>query len=453
MTGPPAADKSLLDRLNALKPSSVSLGTPSQTAHALRSVTEAPVADIDRVAVAGVGSAAPPPATREEALAARLRTLRQQADSPYHPAPHPRDEAAAHDRRHVGHDPNDLPVQIDEQALNDVLLDLAATGLGDEDADTDNGADSIVQLPDVPAGDRIDDAGGDGAGEDDGDTEQVEALLKSVVSPAAWQQHLLARAGCPDGGDGRLQGKEAAPRNSSRGNDSDDSDGDDMSRAVSRVLAQARDEAALQQKDDDNHGDDDEEANNAPFPQRERRPPKDDTGDADNGGLRLPAVPTTFVDPPHSADNDGGGDGGGDDDDSISARLAALRGLCGPATGLATTDAFGLPSAPTFQPGDSTTAGQYRLRGPPTTYGRHGYTDADMQTWCIVCLEDATVRCLGCADDGGGGGTRMEDDDDGGTDNAYCERCWRAMHVGPAAGFDERGHKRVPLVRRMPGGT
>lgn len=135
----------------------------------------------------------------------------------------------------------------------------------------------------------------------------------------------------------------------------------------------------------------------------------------DEAGLSLPTVPTRLVDPaparaPSAASNSD------PFESSIAARMAALKGA--PPV---QTDAFGLPSAPTFQPEDRPVAGVAR---------KPGYTDEDQKTWCIVCLEDGTVRCLGCDGD------------------VYCARCWREMHVGLSAGYDERGHQWEKFDRR-----
>ncbi len=145
-----------------------------------------------------------------------------------------------------------------------------------------------------------------------------------------------------------------------------------------------------------------------------------DDGDADGGEsedhvLALPTVPSQLVDPVPSARP------GDDFENDISARLASLRGL-------GALDALGMPSAPTFQPQDNTPAtgsGKGLLRS-------NKYTDEDQKTWCVVCLEDATIRCVGCDDD------------------VYCGRCWKEMHVGPSAGYDERGHQWVKF-QRTPG--
>jgi hypothetical protein len=144
----------------------------------------------------------------------------------------------------------------------------------------------------------------------------------------------------------------------------------------------------------------------------------DGDGDGDDDGdkptLTLPTVPSQLVDPaPKQGDND-------DFESDISARMASLRGL-------GSLDALGLPSAPTFRPQDhnpsaSAPVGKDLLRSSK-------YTDEDQKTWCVVCLEDATIRCVGCDDD------------------VYCARCWKEMHVGPSAGYDERGHRWVKFER------
>lgn len=143
--------------------------------------------------------------------------------------------------------------------------------------------------------------------------------------------------------------------------------------------------------------------------------PLDKDEDAHGADFRLPAVPTALRDPapPSQA--------GDPFESSIAARLAALKG---PGHEPIATDAFGLPSAPTFHPEDrSGAAAAAAAAGKGKLGSVAGYTDDDQKTWCVVCLDDATVCCAGCDRD------------------VYCARCWREMHVGPAAGYDERGHQ------------
>jgi hypothetical protein len=145
----------------------------------------------------------------------------------------------------------------------------------------------------------------------------------------------------------------------------------------------------------------------------------DGDDDGDEPALALPTVPSQLVDPaPQQNDDDHD-----DFESDISARMASLRGL-------GSLDALGLPSAPTFRPQDhdpsaSAPVGKDLLRSSK-------YTDEDQKTWCVVCLEDATIRCAGCDDD------------------VYCARCWKEMHVGPSAGYDERGHRWAKFERGHP---
>lgn len=85
------------------------------------------------------------------------------------------------------------------------------------------------------------------------------------------------------------------------------------------------------------------------------------------------------------------------------------------------TDDSLFPSAPTAAPRSSASR-----TGP-------NFTDAEIDNWCIICLGDATVRCLGCAGD------------------LYCSLCWKEGHTGPDAGYEERRHRAVALRRNKVG--
>ena len=75
-----------------------------------------------------------------------------------------------------------------------------------------------------------------------------------------------------------------------------------------------------------------------------------------------------------------------------------------------------LPSAPTAAPVRKGMAAKSRLAQ---------YTEEEIDTWCVICNADATVRCLGCDGD------------------LYCAGCWRQGHVGPDVGLEERRHRWV----------
>jgi hypothetical protein len=178
--------------------------------------------------------------------------------------------------------------------------------------------------------------------------------------------------------------------------DSDDSDGEKMTTAADAVIARLRDEmeveAALSKS---RESVEDEESAQPTF------------SDPD---LALPSVPQDPESSPSTNQNTG------TNIEDITARLSALRASSEP-------PGSDLPSVPTSKP---TKDNPNRLKS------RTNYTDDDMDSWCIVCLEDATLRCLGCEDE-----------------DAYCNRCWREMHVGPAAAFDDRSHKAVQFDRKQ----
>ena len=70
-----------------------------------------------------------------------------------------------------------------------------------------------------------------------------------------------------------------------------------------------------------------------------------------------------------------------------------------------------LPTAPTHQP-------VAKPASEPSIP-----SDEDVDNWCTICMDDATVQCIDC---------------DG---ELYCERCWDEGHKGESAGPEERRHK------------
>jgi len=56
--------------------------------------------------------------------------------------------------------------------------------------------------------------------------------------------------------------------------------------------------------------------------------------------------------------------------------------------------------------------------------------DADVESWCIICCDDATLRCLGCDGD------------------LYCGNCWNEGHRGQDVGLEEKSHKAMTFVRK-----
>jgi hypothetical protein len=133
------------------------------------------------------------------------------------------------------------------------------------------------------------------------------------------------------------------------------------------------------------------------------------TVDNTNTGFSLPSAPSTHPTPATKADTDFTND--------ITSRLAALSTsnspLNLPSAPTTITDSMGLPSAPTFRPSTK----------PTVELKRKTYSDQEIDSWCSICQDDATVKCLGCEGD------------------LYCARCWKEGHMGPDVGYEEKMHK------------
>ncbi|KAL9623213.1 MAG: hypothetical protein Q9160_002528 [Pyrenula sp. 1 TL-2023] len=84
-----------------------------------------------------------------------------------------------------------------------------------------------------------------------------------------------------------------------------------------------------------------------------------------------------------------------------------------------------LPSVPSSHPTSKPKPRPSQRPPPPSS----SPTDNDPDTWCIICLTPASLRCLGCDGD------------------LYCPRCWDEGHRGEAAGWEERGHRAVVFNR------
>ncbi|RSM18770.1 hypothetical protein CDV31_002490 [Fusarium ambrosium] len=352
---PDDVDKSLLDRLQALRGGSA---TPEKPA-----ATHINVDLIERRKTP----------TREDALAARLKSLRSQDEaspsapktSPQvsRPAPEPSPSASPL----VKKAPKNEPPKLD-----------------DEDVD------AMFQTDDQTLEELLGDVKPGEGFQVEPDDEQVKALLEELASSIPQDTE-------DDAKDASKDKKE---------DDSDDSDGETMNKEVDDVIARFRDEVELEaalNKDKTPEPESDSE--------NEEQAGKDTPSkDAD---LDLPDLPSNLDTLPTAPS--ASARAGSADIDDITARLAALR-----APSPSASDSLSLPSVPTSKPS-----------GKPinrlTT--RTNYTDDDMDSWCTVCLEDATLRCPGCDDD------------------VYCTRCWREMHIGPNAGFDERSHKAVQFTK------
>ncbi|KAI4715492.1 hypothetical protein E4T48_08321 [Aureobasidium sp. EXF-10727] len=158
----------------------------------------------------------------------------------------------------------------------------------------------------------------------------------------------------------------------------DDEEADDY---VQRVLA----ELALEKKYGGSEVEEDADGDNK-------------EGDDENG-LSLPSAPTELPSSP-APDQDA------NIDDALSARFASLS----------------LPGVPSFNPAKKPVNIQKSVKS-----NLPKYTDEDMESWCCICNEDATVKCMGCDGD------------------LYCQECWRDGHgIGPG---QERGHRALAYAK------
>ncbi|KAI1328904.1 hypothetical protein F5Y16DRAFT_137441 [Xylariaceae sp. FL0255] len=405
---PPGADKTLLERLNALKPTSLSLTDPSSSASGS----------------AGTIERAKPP-SKEDALSARLKSLRNQdtnsgASTPSvprvqrpdvketsQPLNHNEDTAAVTERNprntykspgplEDGEDTDD-PLYTDDQTLEELLADLRSD---------DSWLDELAAEEELHQK----------------TTAMLNELGKSINKGESSR----------DCATSHVSGSEEAEAEGDDGSD-DESDGEAMTRETDAVIAKAMDEVEW------------EKANKPASPPprspdiaREEAHSNENTVSADQGKrqskdddpFNLPAVPSDLQDQPDippqptpesQSDTDFAA--------SIASRMAALkltpipREL--PSVPTAALDSLGLPFVPTFSPADRPVPGIAKRTGP-------GLSDEDQKTWCVVCLDDGAIRCLGCEDG----------------DNVYCARCWKEMHVGPSAGYEERGHSWENFRRR-----
>ncbi|KAI0533685.1 hypothetical protein GGR58DRAFT_98200 [Xylaria digitata] len=369
MDGAPASDKSLLERLNALKPSSVGLVSPSSSKSNRTSTIER----------AGSPS-------REDALTARLKSLRSQVSESI--------GSAATDQGHgVGDSTKPRPAKQSrsptgsELGIQQRLTSLQATG----------DVDPLLYT----------------------DDQTLEELLEDLRSDETWLDEVVAE-------------EEEHQRittlltelKDSEDSDDNDSEGESLETEIGSVLAKAIDEVEW------------ELVNRAPSspPQLEstaqedaKSPSRDETvPSTDSNSFSLPTAPSELQNQPDLPSPSTQTQSDVDFAASIASRMAALK-LSGPralpSVPTVAVDSLGLPQAPTFAPAD---------RPIPGLAKRTGLTDEDQKTWCVVCLENGSVCCLGC--DAG--------------DDVYCSRCWKEMHVGPRAGYDERGHSWATLVPR-----
>ena len=317
----------------------------------------------------------PKQSTPESDLSSRIRSLRNGSSS-LSPAPKS-SQAPAAPASNVGftEDPDPLrnPVDVDDKTLEELLADLGPEEQWKLDSDE---PDDIRKL--------LDEAKSALSRDEAKAASQTEDMTdKEAEEPGKPRKDFLTRDldmsvfTLDDEEDG---GNEAPARNSKL---------EDESREVRDVVARLLDEVNLERGAEpkgDERGSDSQQ--------------KEDEGDTE---LLLPSAPSKLPEPaaaePESSKKSL------DFESDIAARMAALKGL-------GATNELGLPSAPTFKPADKPVKGVMKK-----------YADEEIDSWCIICQDDATVKCLGCDGD------------------LYCAKCWKEGHMGPDVGWEEKRHK------------
>ncbi|TLD29258.1 hypothetical protein PspLS_03551 [Pyricularia sp. CBS 133598] len=409
------SERDLLDRLNALKRGSVT-----------QDVAPKPI----------VTRTLPLADPRQDVLSDRLRALRNQSSDGSSSSAAPKTSGSIAESQ-VGKQPSSLtpgtplplvstPVtagtEIGEDGDDDddgFMSDLGDDGtledyLEDLELDLEEGNDeeSNQQPPPEPA---------DGEGNAEDNAKRIAAVLArigkdgSALPPTHSPGHQVQRRPGVEGG--------------SAGDESEDDKRNqaEAENIVSRAFDEVKldrenytplDENSEQQRPLSSHRDlSTSHEQDARRPDDGQASPLDGAPTAAQDSLSLPAVPDSLPGPAPTTTPATTVD---DFESDISRRLAALRGLGGSGSGGGGSGGLALPSVPSFQP--TTENNEHRVKSTG------GYTDEDADGWCIVCLEDATSRCVGCDGD------------------AYCEGCWRDMHVGPTAAFDA-SHKRMAFVK------
>lgn len=178
------------------------------------------------------------------------------------------------------------------------------------------------------------------------------------------------------------------------------------SREVQDIVARLLDEVNLERANDDL---DKEDTPEEPTDRKDESVGKK-VKDEDEA-LSLPSAPSSLPSPPPPSATEPPGPERSrksfDFESDIATRMAALQGL---GSSSSAADPLGLPSAPTSAPVTKPLKSKQ-------------YADEEIDSWCIICQDDATVECQGCESD------------------LYCARCWKEGHVGPDAAFEMRRHK------------
>ncbi|KAL1603971.1 hypothetical protein SLS60_005563 [Paraconiothyrium brasiliense] len=382
MPDAPTGDDALLARLNALKKSSVSLDNTFSSSIAPSTAT-ANASDDLAARFARLGSASPSSSPRPSRTTTSSEDKTQGAPTIAPGAPSYLEGIA----EGVGGAGTEASFE-DERSLEELLGELGPREEWDIDQKDEKDVGKLLRdiktiLPEVQKSRKQEQEEKEGLT----DWENVEVNVGTNGVEIGREEH-------PE-----EQGEEDQAENKRN----EDDEADDI---IARVMAELEisrkydppSPPSEDAKDSDNGDSKTEEQQDKPKAQDEAE---------NNNELSLPSAPTSL---PH------------DDfdrtqaiEDALTARLAALS-----SPSPSQTDSLGLPSAPSFAP----------TKKPPTIQSSFAKKiDDEIETWCIICNDDATLRCLGCDGD------------------LYCRKCWMEGHRGESAGFEERRHRAVEFVK------
>jgi hypothetical protein len=377
MPDPPTGDDALLARLNALKKSSVSFENASSSS--LPPKTNAPDDLAARFARLGSASPSSSPGPSRSSSSAEGKEKGASIIAPGAPSYL---EGIAEG---VGGGGTDLNIE-DERSLEELLEELGPREEWDIAREDEKDVGKLLRdirtiLPEVQRARKQEQEKREGLT----DWENVEVDIGTdgvqVKREDQDEEH---------DGDGETGQKR-----------SEDNEADDI---IARVMAEL--EISKKYDPPSPPPEDDRDSDSAAQKTDEQKHKPKSSAEHDNE-LSLPSAPTSL--PQDDLDRTQA------IEDALTARLAALS-----SPSPSQTDALGLPSAPSFSPAKKPTNIQSSLAKK---------LDDEIETWCIICNDDATLRCLGCDGD------------------LYCRKCWMEGHRGESAGFEERRHRAVEFVK------
>lgn len=143
---------------------------------------------------------------------------------------------------------------------------------------------------------------------------------------------------------------------------------------------------------------------------RSKSPSRDEPGEGSEAEAALQRIldESEHEDPSESALEDGKGNRSLTKSSQSPALDDSFAALNFPSTPDSVFESLALPSVPTTAPSRPTKA--------------PGFSHQEIDSWCVICCDDANVLCFGCDKD------------------LYCWGCWREGHIGESAGLEEKNH-------------